>query len=123
MYTYAITIGRNVTHTVTGKQQPLGATSWRDFANRVRAELEALAIKRQLEATSQHQPDAYFIHDHEGHGQWDGIEEDSYRVELVSEFYLAGTGDMVQRLCEIGQFYQQQAIAITRGESEIIDLT
>ncbi len=120
MYVLSVTIGLSVTNSLTGKRTELGATSAADFKRLVVDELTSLAIKRQLEATSQRQPDAYFVEQQSGQGFWEGEIEPNARVTIVSEFLITGADDVLQRIATLArEAYQQEAIAVTRGESDL----
>lgn len=119
-YTYSATIGRNYVSSFPHRSTfELTALSWETFIDRVAGEITKLAQKRQLEATNQGQPDAFFLQQHIGVGQYEGQREESAIITLVSEFKLTGTADLDRELASIGREYFQECVAITRGESEL----
>ena len=116
-YVTTVTIGRNV----PGPDAELPVLEWETFIDEVSEVWGELAYKRQLEATLQHQPDAFFLEVHQGVGVWDGVKEESAKVTIVSEFVLTGKGDAITRTHEICKNYRQEAFALTVGESVLYE--
>lgn len=117
-YIVSVTIGRNVPGA-----GPMSEVQWATFCDGVVEVLTELATKRQLEATNQHQPDAFFIEQHVGSGYWDGEFEESAKMTIVSEFLITGKSDAITRIHEIAANYGQQSFALTVGESILYDCT
>ena len=121
MYVLSVTFGRSYVSSFPHRSRfELSEESWSAFKRHVIRDLSALAVKRQLEATDQHQPDAYFIEVGEGVGEYEGTKEPNCKVTVVSEFRITGIEDTMQELAVIARdTYFQEAIAVTRGESEL----
>jgi hypothetical protein len=102
MFTISLTIGRNV-----GDGQ-MSEDLWTMFKAVTRATLE------------EYRHDA--IECHEGRGTWGGVTEDSYKVTILATTQWSG-GELVNLRREVtglAWHAHQDAVAITRGESECI---
>lgn len=112
-YTLTVTVGGNY----AGTAEPMPDLEFETFIDEVAEQLTTLATKRQLEATTQHQPDAFFLETHVGMGEWEGIEERSAKVTIVSEFKVTGVSLILPELHSISAAHRQAAFALTVGES------
>lgn len=108
MYSYTATIGRNVGDT------PMSDSEWETFIDEVTSDLSAYA--RSWDSAV---PDAVEIH--RGQGSWGGVVEDSVKVTLLTEVSLGDNAlsDLRRKLSENARLYNQDAIALTIGVSEL----
>lgn len=109
-YVYSVTLGRN-----TGPNSQLTDVPWLAFRNRVGAYLEQVG-RAQLSV-------AYFVETHEGHGVWDGIEEQSVKHALIIERELSNdwVNDLKFVLGQLATEYSQQAVALSIGTVVLIE--
>lgn len=99
MPTITISIGRG------GNERKLSFTRWLDFATHIRALLTKTNSEIYVDAA-------------ESIGEWEGVAEDSLTwVASVDEDNLDYTRGFLARTAEI---YNQDAIALTIGETELI---
>lgn len=102
MHSITITIGRNI------GDAPMTSEKWTQFAEDVTADLLA-AVPSDIVET------------HYGTGVCDGIPEDSCKVTVLrhSEPTAAMIDDLRRYMSENARIYDQDAIAITIGRSEL----
>lgn len=102
MHSITITLGRNI------DGAPMPSEKWTQFAEDVTADLLA-AVPSDITET------------HYGTGVWDGIPEDSCKVTVLrhSEPTAAMLDDLRRYMSENARVYDQDAIAITIGKSEL----
>lgn len=115
MYSYTITIGRN-TSTRIADGHALSDDDWADFNTVVRNYFWAMAEDWRSPENSP------VVEVHTGIGFWEGTAEASTKITLLSE------GTMNNRelhqtrafLTNLANKYNQDAIAFTIGESELV---
>ena len=126
MYSYTATIGRNLTSFVyderdthqdgepTRVQVPMSEQNWADFVDTIEAHFAGLILDWQ-------DADAV-VETHRGTGIWDGVEEESAKITLLSSGTMNPTelGQTRVLLNKLANKYNQEAIAFTIGESELI---
>ena len=105
MYVVSVTIGRNVGTT------PMSDRRWREFVMDAQGTIEQNTFERQRES----------IEIHRGRGEWSGIEEDSAMVTVLLRSGLSdeARANLKRDLSELARFYDQDAIALTIGTSEL----
>ena len=105
MYVVSATIGRNLGTT------PMSAQRWHEFIADTQGTLEQNTFERQRES----------IELRMGRGEWAGIEEDSAMVTVLLRSGLsdAAKANLKRDLTELARFYEQDAIALTIGQSEL----
>lgn len=106
MYVYTATIGRNMrTSTST---YAMSAVRWEQFVEDVEADM-LRAVPSDI------------VEIHRGKGVWDGVEEESAKITLLrhSEATDAMLYELRRYLSENARQYDQDAIALTIGESEL----
>ena len=105
MYVVSVTIGRNVDTT------PMSDQRWHEFIMDAQGTLEQNTFERQRQAVEI----AY------GVGVWQGIEEPNARITylLRSELSDEAKANLRRDLTELARFYDQDAIALTIGTSEL----
>ena len=103
MYSYSVTIGRNVGET------PMSDSDWEAFISDV---TEALAY-HMIEGDD-------ILEIHRGQGSWGGVVEDSAKVTLMSEESI-NVERLKIRLLRLAVANGQDAIALTIGQSELIE--
>jgi hypothetical protein len=99
--TVTATIGRNVGST------PLSDEGWDDFKRETADHLGAL-LKPSLTFT------------YEGSGEWDGVAEDSAIIVLVATQYTTDLVNVRAVLADLCKRYEQDAIALTYGNGELV---
>ena len=103
MYVVSVTIGRNVGTT------PMSDVRWATFEDEVS---EYLSSGMQSDDT---------LEIHRGRGIWDGVEEESTKITLLTNSTLPyGTIGLREFLSDLARRYDQDAIALTVGESELV---
>ena len=101
MYQVTVTIGRNV------GDSPMADADWQRFAARVVNRLEWIG--------------ADSVERHDGRGEWDGIVEDSSKFSALFDSLDSRSVDALRHsLSIIRDDYQQDAIALCIGNSELI---
>lgn len=105
MYVITVTIGRNVGDT------PMSVARWSEYRSDVAALLRRLAA-------SGINPTFEF---HNGYGEWHGVAEDSHKATLMLNHALADDDIAWLRrdLADLAWLYDQDAIALTIGVSEL----
>ena len=118
MYSITVTIGRNAPvtdptlpqyHDVTGERvtAPMSDQRWHAFEQDVQ-ELLSRATGAATET-------------HHGVGSWGGVTEESTKVTLLADNPLnVNLGYIRVNLSDLARKYEQDAIALTIGESELI---
>lgn len=108
MFTYSATIGRNVGAT------PMSDTKWFAFQGQVIA-LVASFAKDWMAGTD-------VVEHHVGTGAWEGVTEESCKVTLLSHVSLGENAieDLKKGLAYYAEAYDQEAVALTIGQSELI---
>ena len=112
MYSYTATIGRNYSKSLavppSMRGQAMTPTRWERFIEDVKADM-LRAIPSELAEI------------HRGKGVRDGVEEESAKITLLR--YSQATDDMLDELRRLlsgnAWFYDQYAIALTVGYSEL----
>lgn len=105
MHSLTVTIGRNYTN--DGETFTLSDGSWLSFQEEVRH-----LLGRYTGTLEQHL----------GIGYWQGIPEESAKITLLVENSLnVNTGYIRVNLERLARTYDQDAIALTIGESELIE--
>lgn len=104
MYSTTITIGRNV------GDEPMSDDEWWRFRQTARLFMvETFGTEIAMEW-------------HDGFGEWNGVQEDSYKVTALSDY--APTRGQVERFREflpgLAAKFHQDALAVTFGHSELI---
>ena len=107
MYSYTITIGRNV------GTEPMSAERWEEFKATALSELEY--------RFNAYQPGAYAIEEHTGYGYWESGREESHKVTALVEKALGWDHlEYLRRdLAAVAGQFDQDAIALTIGVSEL----
>ena len=101
MYSITVTIGRNVSDV------PMPEQRWRAFEQDVQ-ELLSRATGASTET-------------HRGVGSWEGVVEESTKVTLLADSPLnVNIGYIRVNLADLARLYDQDAIALTIGESELV---
>ena len=110
-YSYTVTIGRNFSGEIAGTVQPLPDVAWATFEDEVS---ELLTSERTTTADA--------IEIHRGKGVWEGVEEESSKITLLTHFRLGvnAEGRVRAGLSVLADTYQQDAIAFTVGQSDLI---
>ena len=124
MYSLTVTIGRNVPDMhdqrddVTGEriQAPMPLVHWETFVDEVAELLTSFAV------TDNPEFDEDAVEVHYGRGVWDGVEEDSAKVTLLSHGTLNASENrrLNKVLTNLRHKYNQDAIAVTTGTSTLI---
>lgn len=111
MYTYTVTIGRNV------GDVPMSDLDWATFEDEVNEALVTVPYERQIA----------FLETHRGTGVWQGVAEESVKVTMALISALPeeseGCRDLLalrNKLFRLAGLYGQDAIALTIGQSELI---
>lgn len=123
MYSYAVTIGRNVPATNPNPMfagKPMTLTTWETFKDDV-AEALRVAIEKTRETDGYMWPEGtdFWVEAHHGKGIWQGVEEESTKVTVLSDEPITHLHWLRQELTELAREYGQDAIALTIGESEL----
>ena len=101
MYSITVTIGRNVSDV------PMPEQRWEEFEQDVQ-ELLSRATGASIET-------------HRGVGSWEGVVEESTKVTLLADNPLnVNIGYIRVNLADLVRLYDQDAIALTIGESELV---
>jgi len=110
MHSVTVTIGRNFTSRLHPERtQELSAEAWKEFIEDVKDALSYHMIE-----------DEDTLEVHLGSGSWQGIEEESAKVTLLSSDPIF-PAKLIKRLKTLAAIYAQDAIALTIGESELIE--
>lgn len=105
MHSLTVTIGRNYTN--DGETFTLDDESWLNFQGEVRHLLGGYTGT---------------LEQHMGVGYWQGVPEESAKITLLVENSLnVNTGYIRVNLERLARTYDQDAIALTIGESELIE--
>ena len=104
MYSYTITIGRNVNN------EPMSNEAWEGFKRSTTYALED-SIGRRAQFESFY-----------GVGSWEGTEEESYKITALGQHTAsqADLGLLRDRLAQLALDFGQDAIALTIGQSELV---
>ena len=127
MFSYTATIGRNVpTFTYAERDfhqdgdritvsAPMSDERWVTFEGQVSALIASFA-RTWMAGTD-------VVELHRGKGVWNGVEEESTKVTLLTEMELGECAltDLRKALAYYALHYQQDAIALTIGQSELIE--
>lgn len=107
MYVYAVTIGRNV----KAWGAPMHDGMWETFQDTISELMAAYAQEDD------------FLEIHHGTGEWEGVPEDSTKVTLLRNEPLEEHDlDAIRyRLRLEATLFGQEAIALTIGQSELIE--
>ena len=105
MYSYTATIGRNV------GTEPMTITSWEEFIEDVKADMLSFAIDSAIHVES--------VEIHRGKGVWEGVEEESAKITLLTPAQSYNPDILRRYLSENARHYGQDAIALTIGVSEL----
>lgn len=113
MRSYTVTIGRNL-----GTGEPMSDELWAMFEDEVNEKLTEAAewlISAGWDNTC--------LEVHHGRGCWEGVEEDSAKLTLISagEIDYVSLGELKRSLAFLAHAYGQEAIAFTEGEPQIIE--
>lgn len=105
-YTVTVSIGRNV------GDVPMPIHRWRQFQMDTHGVIADSVFEKQIE----------FIERHVGEGSWDGVTEDSVKITfgLKSALTEEALDSLRHTLTGLARFYDQDAIALTIGQSELI---
>lgn len=114
MYTYTVTIGRNVP---SHNGEPMSALDWATFEDEVIEALTSAAWERQIA----------FVEVHRGMGGWDGVTEESVKIMMALKSALPELTEdcrdllsLRNSLRDLVAFYGQDALALSIGECELI---
>ena len=121
MYSYTATIGRNVPDMhdqrddVTGQriQVPMSDEQWATFVEDVKADMASTYADLYLDGAER------TFEVHYGKGVWEGVEEESAKITLLSDQPLTHLSYLRQALANLAEEYGQDAIALTIGTSEL----
>jgi len=120
MYVTTITIGRNVTSTPgineDPVQVPMPDERWSAFKVAAAALLTEAVIKTQ-KADGVVAP--FYYEQHSGIGVWDGVEEESFKITTLSDQPMTYRAWLRDELGDLAPQFDQLAIALTVGESEL----
>jgi len=125
MHVYTATIGRNVrTSTYDDRDfyldgqpvkgwAPMSDERWEQFIEDVKADMNRFAVEAAIHVDN--------VEIHRGTGFWDGVEEESAKITLLTTGKADGRALSVLRrfLSELARLYSQDAIALTIGQSEL----
>ena len=105
MFTYTATIGRGA------GDRCLSEEKWATFEDHVNQVFTDIALGH----------DDDFVEVHSGMGNWQGIEEESTKITLLTNIELDRTmiGVIRRNLEALAEAYDQDAIAFTIGQSEL----
>lgn len=109
MYVYTATIGRNISTSTSAYE--MSAVRWETFIDYVSEQLSVYVFRTD---------DAIEIH--RGTGVWDGVKEDSAKITLLkaqAPLEEKALDDLRRHLSELARMFDQDAIALTIGESEL----
>ncbi len=111
MHTYTVTIGRHV------GTEPMPEHEWAMFEDRINETLCYFGGEQHREGG-----DPSMIETHRGTGVWDGVEEESIKMTLLTTTPIRPLNLEVLRkdLGQIAYHHRQDAIALTIGTSELI---
>ena len=117
MHVYTATIGRNISTNhpdATRAGKPLTLTEWGQFVEDVTADMGSLARRWDYAGDDT-------LEVHYGKGEWDGVEEESAKITLLTDMPLGecAVDDLRRLLTENARHYGQDAIALTIGTSEL----
>jgi len=106
MFSYTITIGRNQSST----NEPMSTEDWNKFQNHLKEYLETFMLTADR------------LEIHEGIGEWNGISEESVKFTLLTNIALLdwAIDDIKYELGTLAAVYDQEAIALTIGESILV---
>lgn len=107
MFSYTITIGRNV------GTEPMSAERWEDFIEDIKADMLLFAAESAIHVES--------VEIHRGKGTWEGVEEDSAKITILTPAQSDNTDILRHYLSETAWLYDQDAIALTIGMSHLIE--
>lgn len=120
MHVYAVTIGRNVRTGFT-TFEPMSDVQWATFEADAAAELLVTAEKtRSTDGYAWGEDEEFRLEIHRGEGTWDGVKEESSIITLLASQPLTHLSDLRRRISELARHYDQDAIALTIGESELL---
>ena len=105
MFSYTATIGRNV------GTEPMTITDWEQFIEDVKADMLMFAVESAIHVES--------VEIHRGKGTWEGVEEESAKITLLTPAQSDNPGILRRYLSENARQYGQDAIALTIGVSEL----
>ena len=105
MFSYTATIGRSV------GTEPMSAERWVQFIEDVRADMLLFAVESAIHVES--------VETHCGKGSWEGYEEESAKITLLTTAQSDDLDILRRYLSENARFYDQDAIALTIGVSEL----
>lgn len=116
MFSYTATIGRNFspTHPLPGLQnKPMSLSAWGRFVEDVQADMYRFAVESAIHVEESEV--------HYGKGVWDGVEEESAKITILTTSRADDGGLNILRnyLSENARGYGQDAIALTVGASEL----
>lgn len=120
MYSVTVTIGRNVTrpepaspNSVLTYAEPMPDEQWTQFKADVIATVDDPALRRNQDAT---------IETASGIGVWHGESEPNFKVtSLTNHTWDEDALNILRRsLSELARHYDQDAIALTIGTSELV---
>ena len=123
MFSYTATIGRNYSNSVavppSMRGQAMTLTRWHQFVEDVEADMASTYADLYLDGAER------TFEVHYGKGVWEGVEEESAKITLLAEFELdeRGLSTLRRLLSENARFYDQDAIALTVGDSELCTST
>lgn len=115
----AVTIARNVTDSFTGSTYPLDEGHWYGFKNEILHTLRDYVESAYLSPVVD---ESTF----DGFNYYNGVPEDSFTVHMVvsNHFYSSlATTALTPKLREIAEFYGQDAVALSVGNSQLIQST
>jgi hypothetical protein len=112
MYTYSVTIGRNI------GEIEMSYDSWAEFHRDV-FDVLTTAARRHIDTED---PEVWTIEHWSGLTQWQGVPEYSTKFELrsVNALHDYNVADIRNDLEYLREKYAQDAIAFSIGESELI---
>lgn len=124
MYSYTATIGRNYRNSFDlvpeFRGQPMTLSAWSRFAKDVIEEFRVTIEKtRETDGYTWDEDTEFRIEAHYGKGTWDGIEEESAKISVLSDKPLTHLNYLRQALTHLAEEYGQDAITLTIGESEL----
>ena len=123
MYSYTATIGRNFSNTHSNfdvQGEPMILSAWSGFAEDVTKEFHVTIEKtRKTDGYAWDENTEFRIETHYGKGTWDGVEEESAKISVLSDQPLTHLSYLRQALANLAEEYGQDAIALTIGTSEL----
>ena len=123
MYSYTATIGRNFSNTHSNPDvqgEPMTLRAWESLVEYVTEEFRVTIEKtRKTDGYAWDENTEFRIETHYGKGTWDGVEEESVKISVLSDQPLTHLSYLRGALTDLAEEYGQDAIALTIGTSEL----